>query len=344
MSAQSSFRSAFPSAANNEELFRSGRSANQRPGIASPARGAQVRRSASPIQSGQAVCLQSHHQVRAVPQAPSRAGTSLVLGNTTPMSWPPMSSASAPAAPWSNLMPAGTSEDLGSGRMMAGNALLGHSASLEIQRPLSPKRPCTGSGASVSTPPQTAKTLWSEARSVTPVSQARLLNGARPPPVSPAHLKAQNAGLVRMASNPQCSHPSLRSMERSVSPCRAMTPPGGRSLTPTSAARQVGGEMHAQFLQQAQTMPIAPLRASLPASGYAPGAAIRSSTPVRSIQGQSGNYAVPAAGQVAPGQIAFGPGQPGLGFSQDAASFSGFSNSSALSWLNQGASDAGLRR
>merc|ERR1719313_468762 len=114
-----------------------------------------------------------------------------------------LSSATAPAlAQWSGLAPAAPMEDLS-------------------RRPVSPTRALTPppGGARTATPPRTA--LGSEVRSLTPggSSQARLLNAARPPPVSPARVDMRGGGLLRMASNPQVAY-ARSSVERSVSPIR----------------------------------------------------------------------------------------------------------------------------
>jgi hypothetical protein len=75
--------------------------------------------------------------------------------------------------------------------------------------------------------------------------------------------------------------PFARSMERSLSPARAVTPTPmtARSLTPTTAAQQRGAEVQAHILRQARTS-TGPLRASMPAAVCA---ANRCSTPVRSL-------------------------------------------------------------
>jgi len=326
VSAQTTARTVF-SSGRHEELP-SGRSANARPGLASPSRGSQVRTTTSPFLPGHVLPLQLQSR-SPLPSAPIlTAGAPMMMGNPASLSWPPASSASVPPAMahWSNLVPAGTSEDLG--RMKSGNQLLGQSLSLEPQRPMSPKRPITpppGSRA-VTPPPQTrTQTLSSEARSVTPLSQARLMNAARPPPVSPAQITARSAGLLRMASGSQLPYAPLRSMERSVSPCRAATPPmAPRSVTPTQRSAE---EAHAQFLRQAQTLPAQSLRASLHANAFAPSAQFRASTPVRSLGGQA--YGAPTVAQPGPGQIALGPLPAGLGFNQEAGSVSSFSSS----WL-----------
>lgn len=209
-------------------------------------------------------------------------------------------------------------------RMLSASQLVGTSVNLDrLDRPVSPTRSLTPKAAAARcvTPPPGTQALSIEARQLTPTRNLdpRILTARAP--VSPAQVSARTAGLVRMASGTQFPYGPVRSLERSLSPTRAMTPPPltARTLTPTSAA------------MQARATPTTMLRATMPAAVCTPVSNHRSSTPVRSVAHRypGAHYAGPAMAQAPPMWDAAG--------SKDASTISNYSNTARFDHMQHNA-------